>query len=91
MGTSPFGKDNAAGTYTVTTSFTLSGEPRTVRDDVLTAMDDALGALAAPGTEVLHAIDPRRILAFEEGGPAVWSVGVVEVPGERSYRLVSWA
>lgn len=69
------------------TSFKISEEPRVVRDDVRTAMDDALAALAAPGTQLLHAIDPRRILAFEDNGPAVWSVGLVEVPGTRPHRL----
>jgi len=100
MGFWPFGKkdkapaapelrvtENADGSRTVTTSFALSGEPRTAREDVLASMDDALGALRAPGTELLHAIDPRRILAWEEGGPAVWSVGLVEVAGARPYRL----
>ncbi len=91
----PFGKkknedtttvvDNPDGSQTVTTSFELTGDTRPVRTDVVEALDNALGAL---GGEVMHAIDPRRILGFEEGGPPVWSVGIVEVPGANPYTLL---
>jgi hypothetical protein len=69
----------------VTQTFTLKGEPRPVRDDVLGAMDAALGAL---GGELLHAIDPARIMSFTDGGPPVWSVGLVPVGGPRPYTLL---
>ena len=83
MGWWPFGKKSAE-TRTVTQSFTLDGPTRAVRDDVLTAMDDALGAL---GTEVMHAMDPVRIKTFAQGGPPVWSVGLTSVERPRPYTL----
>ena len=70
---------------TTTTTVTLEGAPRPVRDDVLQLMDDAIGRL---GGELLHAMDPARIVGFEDGGPAVWSVGLVEVAGDRPYTLL---
>jgi len=70
---------------TVTETFELRGEPRAVRNDVVELIDGALGRVGT--SEVLHAIDPGRIVNFAEGGPAVWSVGVVEVAAERPYTL----
>lgn len=52
---------------------------RTIHDDAVGVLDAALAA-AIPGGEVLHAVDPRRILAFSFGGPPVWSVAVVSHP-----------
>ena len=62
--------------------FKLPSDPRglrTVHDDVVTILDHALGS-AVPGGEVLHAVDPKRILTFAFGGPPVWSVAVVTHP-----------
>jgi hypothetical protein len=52
--------------------------PRETRGDAVAALDAAL-AQASRGLDVLHAFDPRRILRFADGGPPVWSVGVVRV------------
>lgn len=65
-----------------TFQFEIPGDPRalrTIHDDAVAALDAAL-ASALPGCEVMHAIDPRRILNFASGGPPVWSVGVVSHP-----------
>lgn len=75
------------GTESVTTSFELQGELRPVDDAVVHAFDEALGALG-DGSEVMHAIDPTRLLSFTEGGPAVWSVGMVHVGGTKPYTLL---
>ena len=77
--------DNPDGSVTTISRFELSGEPRPVREDVVEALDAALAAL---GGEVMHAIDPTRIQSFAAGGPPVWSVGRVEVGGERPYTLL---
>ncbi len=73
------------GSVSVTTHFTLQDEGRPVRDDVVEAFDDALGAL---GKDVFHAMDPTRILPFTQGGPPVWSVGMVEISEPRPYLLL---
>lgn len=79
---------NADGSQTVTTEFSLNGgDTRPVRDDVVTALDEALTALGR-GAEVMHAMDPARLLRFEAGGPPIWSVGMVEVPGPVPYTLL---
>ncbi|MBS2011742.1 MAG: suppressor of fused domain protein [Deltaproteobacteria bacterium] len=72
---------NPDGSITVTQELELSGEMRPVRDDVVTAMDDVLGRAG----EVMHAIDPARIMSFANGGPAVWSVGAVAVSTPKPY------
>lgn len=72
---------NPDGSVTVTQSFELRGEPRPVRDDVVEAMDNVLSRAG----EVMHAIDPARIMSFTDGGPPVWSVGVVEVKQPKAY------
>lgn len=73
------------GSTTFTTSFSLgASETRPVNDDVVEAIDSALGMYG----EVLHAIDPARLLTFEAGGPPVWSVGMVRVDGERPHWLL---
>jgi hypothetical protein len=59
-------------------------EVREVRADAVTLVDDALQTL---GGDVVHAIDPERILSFRKGGPPVWSVGQVSVEGARPYTL----
>jgi hypothetical protein len=77
---------DADGSLTVTTTVAMSGEPRPINDDVVTAFDRALERL---GGEVVHAFDPvKRILGFAHGGPAVWSVGIVSVPGKTPYTLL---
>lgn len=66
-------------------SFTVDADTmRPVRDEVVEALDAALGAR---GGEVLHAIDPSRIVRFDAGGPAVWSVGMVRVAEPRPHWL----
>jgi hypothetical protein len=88
----PFGRkdsstvtEHADGSRNVTTTFELSGETRPVREDVVAMVDESLERL---GGEVMHALDPKRILRYESGGPAIWSVGLVEVPGKRPYTLL---
>lgn len=52
-------------------------DPRAVDSAAVDALDTALAqACGVPKESLLHAIDPRRILSFEAGGPAVWSVAV---------------
>jgi suppressor of fused len=53
--------------------------------DVVEVLDGALGRLGS--SEVMHAIDPGRIVGFADGGPPVWSVGVVEVEAETPFSL----
>lgn len=73
-------------TDSVTHSMTLTKDGvRPVRDDVVEAMDDALEHL---GGQVMHAMDPRRLVFFAAGGPSVWSVGIVPVRGPRNYTLL---
>lgn len=76
---------NADGSHTFTMNLDSSTPMRPVRDDVVDLVDAALGRL---GGEVLHAMDPRRIVSFLGGGPPVWSVGMVDVPGETPYKLL---
>lgn len=77
---------NEDGSASVTTSFTLAGPPREVRSDVVDALDSELAALSPKG--VMHAIDPTRNLAYQGGGPPIWSVGIVEVDGPVPYTLL---
>lgn len=79
--------NNPDGSQTVSTSFEISAT-RPVREDVVTIIDDALGRVSAGGGEVMHAMDPSRILPFSHGGPPVWSVGIVPVAGARPYTLL---
>lgn len=51
---------------------------RETRPETVAALDAALGATF--GTAVLHAFDPKRMLAFAAGGPAAWSVAVTSHP-----------
>lgn len=78
-------EERADGTRVVETQFKLEGELRPVRSDVVEALDSALARL---GGEVMHAMDPSRLLSFANGGPSVWSVGFVDVPGPRPYTLL---
>jgi hypothetical protein len=55
--------------------------PRPVNEQAIAAFDQALGQLGP----VNHAVDPARTVAFAAGGPPVWSVAFVSVPG---YTLV---
>jgi hypothetical protein len=48
---------------------------RKVNDAVVGVLD---GALARGGAAVTHAFDAKRRLAFEDGGPPLWSVGRAE-------------
>lgn len=68
-----------------TQTFDVSHGPRPLHEDVVDLLDQAL---AAVGGEVMHAIDPRRVVAFDDGGPSVWSVGFVEVEDSRPYTLL---
>ncbi len=89
----PFGKkkkkptskvtQNADGSKTFEMSFELTGDPRPVESAVVDAFDAALGSL---GGQVMHAIDPSRLVSFQDGGPPVWSVGFVDVAGDRPHR-----
>lgn len=55
----------------------LRGEPRNVNGKAVECLDEALArAAGAPVDQILHGIDPRRILSFENGGPPVWSVAL---------------
>jgi hypothetical protein len=73
-------RENDDGSVSTTYRFQLGGDQgtRPVRDDVVEAIDDALGAHG----EVMHAIDPSRIVDFDGGGPPVWSIGYVTVEHE---------
>lgn len=73
-------QENEDGSVSTTYSFTLGADRdvRPVRDDVVEALDEALGAHG----EVMHAMDPSRIVDFDGGGPPVWSVGYVTVENE---------
>lgn len=74
------------GTITETVEMTLGAgsELRPVRDEVVAAMDAALERFGS----VMHAMDPTRILSFANGGPPIWSVGIVEVGGPTPYTLL---
>lgn len=67
------------------TSSPMPKEPRPVRDDAVNALDAALEGL---GGRVMHAIDPSRLVSYQDGGPPVWSVGMVDVPGNPPYTLL---
>ncbi|MEM9194237.1 MAG: suppressor of fused domain protein [Myxococcota bacterium] len=58
---------------------------RPVRDDVVRAYDQALSAL---GGKVRHAAHPDRARSFAEGGPPLFSVGMVDVAAETPYTLL---
>jgi hypothetical protein len=57
---------------------------RPINDEAVAALDLALGQFGP----VTHAIDPARATSFAAGGPPVWSVGLVSVPGPRPYTLI---
>lgn len=63
-----------------TSQFELRGEMREVDSRAVATLDAALGAAMADSSgqpaAVMHALDPRRVLAFRSGGPPLWSVGV---------------
>jgi hypothetical protein len=70
---------NPDGTVSETYRMTLTADTvREVHQGAVEALDAALGRFG----EVLHAIDPSRILTFEAGGPPVWSVGMVRTDGD---------
>jgi hypothetical protein len=61
-----------------------SDSVRPINEDAVAALDQALGQFGP----VTHAMDPARATSFAAGGPPVWSVGLVSVPGPRPYTLV---
>ena len=79
-----FGKKKPE-TVTHTQTFELKGPPRPVRMEAVEAIDQALVAIGK--TEVMHAIDPARIVTFKDGGPPVWSVATTEVAARVPYTL----
>ncbi|MCB9618705.1 MAG: suppressor of fused domain protein [Sandaracinus sp.] len=74
------------GTITETVTMSLGGDTklRPVRDEVVSAVDAALGRFGL----VMHAMDPSRLVSFLDGGPPIWSVGIVEVGGDTPYTLL---
>jgi hypothetical protein len=63
-------------------------EPRSIDSTTVDALDTALAAACGvPKASVLHAIDPKRIVSFEAGGPAVWSVAVATGAGPSPHHL----
>jgi len=75
---------------TYRTEFELKGPPREILDQNVGFLDQSLAqAAGCPVDQVLHAIDPRRILKFEYGGPPVWSVAVAPV-GNDAYLWVTY-
>ena len=71
---------------THTQTFELRNPPREVRSQVVDALDNALARVGT--TEVMHAIDPGRIVSFRNGGPPVWSVAMVDVDAHVPYTLL---
>lgn len=68
--------------------FVVSGPPREIDGEALSAIDSALArAVGAAPESVSHTFDPKRALAFEHGGPAVWSVARVSTAGPRAHHL----
>ncbi|HEY0250010.1 MAG TPA: suppressor of fused domain protein, partial [Kofleriaceae bacterium] len=57
---------------------------RPVNEPAAAAIEQALGQYG----QVMHAVDPNRGVALAAGGPPVWSVGLVSVPGTRPYTLL---
>lgn len=57
---------------------------RPVNEGAANAIEQALGRFG----QVMHAVDPNRGVSTAAGGPPVWSVGLVSVPGERPYTLL---
>jgi len=72
-------------TVTYSQSFEIKNPPREVRMDVVEAVDNALTRVGR--TEVMHAIDPARVVNFRDGGPPVWSVALTEVAAQLPYTL----
>lgn len=60
-----------------TITFEVKGPTRVIHDDAVEALDTALTKLATG--QLLHALDPKRILTFENGGPPVWSVARIPI------------
>ena len=71
--------------------FSKNPPPVTGADAIRQVNEQAAGsierALAQLG-QVVHAVDPSRSTSFAAGGPPVWSVGFVSVPGPRPYTLL---
>jgi hypothetical protein len=67
--------------------FTIPSDPRAMRnvnDGAVQALDAALEA-SMGGVQVMHGIDPRRILTLAAGGPPVWSVAVASRDGHHQF------
>src|SRR3569623_3040927 len=65
--------------------------PVTGADAIRPGNEQAAGAIERARTQlgqVVHAGEPARGGAFAAGGPPVWSVGFVSVPGPRPYTLL---
>lgn len=63
-------------------------DARSVDSATVDALDTALAAACSvPKATVLHAVDPRRVVSFEAGGPAVWSVAVAAGAGPSPHYL----
>lgn len=61
-----------------TVTFELKpGQAREIHDDAIEALDAALTKLTTG--QLMHALDPKRILKFEHGGPPVWSVAMCPI------------
>ena len=63
--------------------FTIPNDPRAMRNVNGGAVESLDAALAASmgGAQVMHGMDPRRILTLAAGGPPVWSVAVASREG----------
>jgi hypothetical protein len=67
--------------------FTIPSDPRAMRNvngPAVEALDAALAA-AMGGAQVMHGMDPRRMLTLAAGGPPVWSVAVTSRDGHHQF------
>lgn len=82
---------NADGSVTFRTemSFGAGSRMRAANTEAVDAYDNALERVGIG--EVNHLIDPTRIMPFEGGGPPVWSVATVPVPGGTLYLTYGFA
>lgn len=67
--------------------FTIPNDPRAMRNvngPAVEALDAALAA-SMGGAQVMHGMDPRRILTLAAGGPPVWSVAMASRDGHHQF------
>jgi hypothetical protein len=67
--------------------FTIPSDPRAMRNvngPAVEALDAALAA-SMGGAQVMHGMDPRRILTLAAGGPPVWSVAMASRDGHHQF------